>query len=234
MGADPTSIERIRSATFKSARRGYKKQDVDRFLASLADWMASGEGREQSIHVKEALQDVGRRTGKILTTAEEAAQEIRDRAQQAREEADAYAKQARENADQQIGALKESSEAEAERIRTVAARDAEELISKAKADARAIEEEGKARKAEIEAEIGELRKRRGSLVEHLDQLARQLSGTADDHRPSGTTDEFAAVKPQVEPETEAIEDGANGAEAAEGTKSGKSKRRKPSKAGKSA
>ena len=87
MNADPTSIERIRSATFESARRGYKKQDVDRFLASLADWLASGEGREQTVVVKEALQDVGRRTGKILTTAEETAQEIREKAQQAREEA---------------------------------------------------------------------------------------------------------------------------------------------------
>jgi DivIVA domain-containing protein len=195
MTADPTSIERIRDATFDTARRGYKKQDVDRFLSSLADWLASGEGREQSVVVKEALQEVGRQTASILVTAEESAQKIRDATQRQREEADAYAKDAKEAADQQARAQKESSDAEAERTRAVAGRDAEEMISKAKAEVRAIEKEGEARKAEIQAEIQELRKRRGSIVEHLDQLAVQLSGTADDHRPTGHTDETPAVKP---------------------------------------
>jgi DivIVA domain-containing protein len=195
MTADPTSIERIRDATFDTARRGYKKQDVDRFLSSLADWLASGEGREQSVVVKEALQEVGRQTSSILVTAEESAQKVRDAAQRKREEADAYAKQAKEAADQQAKTQKESSDAEAERTRAVAGRDAEEMISKAKGEVRAIEKDGEARKAEIQAEIEELRKRRSSIVEHLDQLAVQLSGTADDHRPTGRTGETPAVKP---------------------------------------
>lgn len=184
MNADPTSIERIRKTSFASSRRGYNKKDVDRFLAGLADWLASGEGREQTVLVKEALQDVGRRTGKILVTAEESAQEIRDKAQKARDEADAYVMQARENANQQAGALKESSEAEAERLRSVAARDAEELITKAKAEVRAVHSQGEARKAEIEAEIEELGERRDSILKRIDELAVQLSGTANEHRPS--------------------------------------------------
>lgn len=194
MNADPTSIERIRTATFKSARRGYKKQDVDRFLSSLADWMASGEGREQSVVVKEALQDVGRRTSSILVTAEEAAQEIRDQAQKRRDEADAYSKETRENADQQAKALKESTEAEAERIRSVAARDAEKMKSDAQADVRKIVDDGETRQAELRGEIDELKQRRESIVQHLDQMAVQLSGAADDHRPSGNTDDIPAVK----------------------------------------
>jgi DivIVA domain-containing protein len=186
MTADPTSIERIRSASFESARRGYKKQDVDRFLASLADWLASGEGRKQSVLVKEALEDVGRRTGSILVTAEESAQEIRERAEKTREEADAYAKQTKERTEQQARALKESSEAEAERIRSVAARDAEEAVSKAKAEVREVVAQGEARKAQIEAEIEDLGKRRDSILGRIDELASQLSGTAKEHRPSKT------------------------------------------------
>jgi DivIVA domain-containing protein len=182
MSADQISIDRIREATFASARRGYKKQDVDRFLASLADWLASGEGQEQSVLVKEALQDVGRQTGAILSTAEEAAQEIRDKAQKTREDAEAYAKQTREQSNQQAAALKESSEAEAERTRTIAARDAEEMISKSKAEVRAVIEEGNAKKAETRTEIDELGERRDSIVGRIDELASQLSGTADEHR----------------------------------------------------
>jgi DivIVA domain-containing protein len=209
MSADPTSIERIRNATFASDRRGYKKQDVDRFLANLADWLASGEGREQSILVKEALQEVGRRTGAILVTAEESAQEIRDQAQKAREEADAYAARAREQADQQAGALKESSEAEAERLRSVAARDAEESISKAKAEVRTVIAQGEARKAEIEAEIENLGERRDSILRKVDELAVQLSGTAKEHRPTGP-------KPSKGAEPEGST--GNGAKASDGAK----------------
>ncbi len=182
MSADPTSIDRIRNATFASARRGYKKQDVDSFLASLSDWLESGEGREQSVVVKEALQDVGRRTGKILATAEESAQEIREQAQKAREEADTYSKRTRENADQQASALKESSEAEAERTRAVAARDAEEMTSKAKGEVRAIVADGESKKAELEAELAELAERRDAILRRIDELASQLTGTADHHR----------------------------------------------------
>jgi DivIVA domain-containing protein len=182
MSADPTSIDNIRNATFASARRGYRKQDVDQFLAGLADWMASGEGREQSVLVKEALQQVGRQTGSILTTAEEAAQEIREKAQKTREDANAYAKQKREQTEQNAAALKESSEAEAERTRTVATRDAEEMISKAKAEVRAIVADGETKKSEIGAEIEELRERRDSIVRKIDELAVQLTGTADEHR----------------------------------------------------
>jgi DivIVA domain-containing protein len=229
MNADQTSIERIRSATFKSARRGYKKQDVDRFLSSLADWLASGEGREQTVVVKEALQDVGRRTSSILVTAEEAAQEIRDQAHKKRGEADAYSKQTREQADQQAKALKESTEAEAERMRSVAARDTEKMKSDAQADVRKIHEEGEARKAELKGEIEELQQRRESIVQHLDQMAVQLSGTAADHRPSGNTDDIPAVKKA--PAKTSDDDGAseNGeapttvAKAGRGAKAGKAK-----------
>jgi len=184
MSADPTSIDRIRNASFESGRRGYKKQDVDRFLASLADWLASGEGRKQSVLVKEALEDVGRRTGSILVTAEESAQKIREKAENTREEADAYASKTREQTEQQASALKESSEAEAERIRSVAARDAEETLSKAKAEVREIVAQGEATKAQIQAEIEDLGKRRDSILGRIDELASQLSGTAKEHRPS--------------------------------------------------
>jgi DivIVA domain-containing protein len=197
MNADPSSIDRIRNTSFESARRGYKKQDVDRFLASLADWLASGEGREQTVVVKEALEDVGRRTGAILVTAEASAQEIREKAQKAREDADAYAKQKREQADQQAQALKESSEAEAERTRSVAARDAEETITKSKAEIRTLVAQGEEKKGAIEAEIEELGQRRDSIVKRIDELALQLSGAANEHRPAGKPKTEETPKPEA-------------------------------------
>jgi DivIVA domain-containing protein len=215
MTADPTSIDRIRNATFAGARRGYNKQDVDSFLANLADWLASGEGQEQSVVVKEALQDVGRRTGAILTTAEEAAQETRATAEKARQEADAYAEQARQSADAQAKATKESSEAEAERTRSVAARDAEEMITKAKAEVRKIVEEGDTKKADLNSEIDELGERRDSILRRVDELASQLAGAANQHRPAAAPAEEATPAAVKEPNG----DGSNG-QAKTGAKAG--------------
>ena len=46
MGVDQTSLDRIRNATFPSSRRGYDKQEVEKFLARLADWLETGGGDE--------------------------------------------------------------------------------------------------------------------------------------------------------------------------------------------
>ena len=64
---DQDSIERIRSATFPVARRGYEKREVDRFLLSLAEWLETGgadQGRSDA--VRRELERVGEETSKIL------------------------------------------------------------------------------------------------------------------------------------------------------------------------
>ena len=77
MGVDQTSLDRIRNATFPSAKRGYDKQEVEKFLSRLADWLETGGGDEsRSETVKRELERVGERTGAILSQAEDSAQEI--------------------------------------------------------------------------------------------------------------------------------------------------------------
>ena len=39
---DQESLDRIRSATFNLARRGYDKREVDTYLSRLADWLENG------------------------------------------------------------------------------------------------------------------------------------------------------------------------------------------------
>ena len=115
MGVDQTSLDRIRNATFPSSKRGYDKQEVEKFLARLADWLETGGGDEsRSETVKRELERVGERTGAILSQAEDSAQQIRSEAEaeaaetistanieveQARTEADSYAEETRNSAD---------------------------------------------------------------------------------------------------------------------------------------
>src|SRR5581483_6791560 len=59
MGVDETSLDRIRNATFPTARRGYDKQEVEKFLGRLADWLETGAGDEtRSDTVKRELEKV--------------------------------------------------------------------------------------------------------------------------------------------------------------------------------
>lgn len=123
---DEDSIERIRSATFPIARKGYDKREVERFLTSLADWLEGG-GADEALSdvIKRELERVGQKTGAILAAAHEAAEEIRLEAEEeagrtiedarreemriralveeydsrGREEADRYAEETRQEAD---------------------------------------------------------------------------------------------------------------------------------------
>src|SRR6476646_4282787 len=115
MGVDQTSLDRIRNATFPSSRRGYDKQEVEKFLSRLADWLETGAGDEsRSDTVKRELERVGERTGAILAPAEESAQQIRAeaeeeargtvntasmRAEETRAETEKYAAETRTSAD---------------------------------------------------------------------------------------------------------------------------------------
>src|SRR6266540_5560670 len=83
MPVDQTSLDRIRNATFPSAKRGYDRHEVEKFLARLADWLETGAGdASRSDTVKRELERVGERTGAILAQAEESAQQIRAEAEE--------------------------------------------------------------------------------------------------------------------------------------------------------
>jgi DivIVA domain-containing protein len=206
MGVDQTSLDRIRNATFPSVRRGYDKHEVEKFLARLADWLATGAGDEsRSDTVKRELERVGQRTGAILAQAEESAQQIRAeaeeeargtintanmQAEETRTEAESYSTEARTSADSYAQQIRQSAEDEADTIRSKAEHDAREAIESARAQARRIVEEGTLRREDIEAVIADLVRRRDDVLADTEELSARLTGAVSEHRPAAGADAF--------------------------------------------
>ncbi|MDP9188702.1 MAG: DivIVA domain-containing protein [Actinomycetota bacterium] len=210
MGVDQTSLDRIRNATFPSSKRGYDKQEVEKFLARLADWLETGGGDEsRSETVKRELERVGERTGAILAQAEDSAQQIRTEAEeeareltssanatseQTRGEADAYSEQTHVSADAYADQTRRDADGAAATTRSAAEQDAREKIAEAEAQARRIVDEGTRRREDIEAVIADLVRRRDDVLADTEELSARLSTAAADHRPAKGADPF--VKPE--------------------------------------
>jgi DivIVA domain-containing protein len=225
MGVDQTSLDRIRNATFPSARRGYDKHEVEKFLARLADWLETGGGDEsRSDTVKRELERVGQRTGAILAQAEESAQQIRAeaeeeargtvnsanaQAEQTRSEAGAYSQETRGAADSYAEETRRTADEKAGAIRAQAEADARETIASAQAQAARIVEEGTQRREDVEAVISDLVRRRDEVLTDTEELGGKLAAAVNQHRPSGA-DPFASPE-ELDPlerkgeETEAVE-----------------------------
>jgi DivIVA domain-containing protein len=208
MGVDQTSLDRIRNATFPSARRGYDKHEVEKFLSRLADWLETGGGDEaRSDAVKRELEKVGQRTGAILAQAEESAQQIRAEADEeargtvntanleateTRTEADNYATETRTSADSYSQQTRGAAEEVLSSAQAAAERQAREAIEAAQAQARRIVEEGNQRREDIEAVIADLVRRRNDVLADTEELTRKLSAAVAQHRSAGfeRPDEF--------------------------------------------
>jgi DivIVA domain-containing protein len=210
MPVDQTSLDRIRNATFPSAKRGYDRHEVEKFLARLADWLETGAGDEsRSDTVKRELERVGQRTGAILAQAEESAQQIRAEAEeeargtvntasmQAEEtltEADRYSSETRTSAESYAQEARQTAEQDASSTRAKAEQDARETIATAQAQARRIVEEGTQRREDIEAVIADLVRRRDDVLGDTEELSAKLTGAVSEHRPEPGADQFQ--KPQ--------------------------------------
>ncbi len=206
MGVDQTSLDRIRNATFPSARRGYDKHEVEKFLARLADWLETGAGDEsRSDTVKRELERVGQRTGAILAQAEDSAQQIRAEAEeearetinsanaeaeQTRAEADSYSSESRRSADEYAEQTRQTAEQDANSARIKAEEDARETIEAAEARARRIVEEGTQRREDIEAVIADLVRRRDDVIADTEELSSKLTAAVAEHRPPDGADPF--------------------------------------------
>jgi len=201
------SIERIRSATFTIARKGYEKREVERFLTKLADWLEAGGGDQaRSDLVKRELERVGEKTAGILASAEDTAEQLRGEAGQeatatlnkareqaaaARQEADAYSSKTRSDADGYAEKARRNADKDAEKTRSQAEQDAREALSKAQAKAQRIVEEGARRRTDLEAVISDLVRRRDAVLADVDQLAGQLKAAVAGHTPAPGADPFA-------------------------------------------
>jgi DivIVA domain-containing protein len=184
------AVEGIRNATFTLARRGYDTGEVDAYLSKLADWLErSGSGQAQSETIKRQLEQIGHRTAKILTAAEEAAQGVRvDLEAEARrrtDEARIEAESARRSADQYAKRTRDEADAYAATVRAEAEAQAAEKVKEAEARAIGMVEEGAKRRREMESVIADLQSRREAVVRGLEKLSTQLAGTATEARAQG-------------------------------------------------
>jgi DivIVA domain-containing protein len=137
---DQDSIERIRTATFKVARRGYDKREVDRFLEKLADWLETGgDDDARSEVVRSELERIGEQVAGILTSAHDASEALRADAEAQleeqreaakryesglRAEADAYSERTHIEADEYANETRGEADAYAARVRNEAAAEA--------------------------------------------------------------------------------------------------------------
>ena len=99
--------ERVRAASFRVARRGYDRDEVDGFLAWLADQLRSAEvggaaGDLDPDAVRRELERVGESTAAILRAAEQTARELRGAAKR--------------DAENQVASARTEAEARAESI----------------------------------------------------------------------------------------------------------------------
>ncbi len=140
-------IDRIRSASFPQARRGYERREVDQFLDEIADWLETGGTDEARAHlVRGELERIGEQTTAILTEAHDAAETMRldaDRevrklltdanlkAEGLRTKADEYAEEVREDADAYARRVRSSADAETQELRA----EAETAVADARAEA---------------------------------------------------------------------------------------------------
>jgi DivIVA domain-containing protein len=202
---DQDSVDRIRSATFPLARRGYEKREVERFLAEIADWLETGGSDEaRSDLVRQDLERIGAQTSTILTQAHDAAATMREAAErdvrqqladanrkaeamresaesyaeETREDADAYALKTRADANAYAEQARSEADAYAGEARTEADTAAREMTEKARGEAKRIVEEAQRRRTELEQVIADLEQRRSTVVTELRRLASDVAGAA--------------------------------------------------------
>ncbi len=208
------SIERIRSATFTIARKGYDKREVERFLQKLADWLEAGGGDQaRSDLVKRELERVGEKTAGILSQAEDSAESLRAEAEQeasstlnrareqsteTRKSADEYASRTRGEADQYAQKARADAEANAQETRAKATQEAREMIAEAQSKAQRIVEDGVQRRRDIEAVISDLVRRRDGVLGDVDGLVAELQASVRSHTPAPGEDAFS-VPDELDP-----------------------------------
>ena len=200
---DQDVVDRIRSASFPLARKGYEKRDVDRFLDELADWLETGgEDAARSDLVRRELERIGEQTTAILTEAHDAAETMRTgaerqvrqqladaniKADSLRSSAEEYAEEVREEADSYARRVRAEADAEGERARIEAESALESSRGEAEDFATRIrsEAEEKAREMVAEAErrarqlVDEAQRRRTdleSVISDLDQRRETVIG----------------------------------------------------------
>ena len=175
---DPSSPASIADAAFGTGRRGFDQGEVRDFLRMVAAELGRLQERERFLEreLRTAQADpdlasvqlddqaltrlLGEETARVLTTAREAAGEIRQKAEQS-------AAQLLTEAGDDAARLREEAETEASRCRTDAAADAEAELAMAKQQGREMVNEARAYRERV---LSELARRRELAREQIEQL----------------------------------------------------------------
>jgi DivIVA domain-containing protein len=175
--------ERVRGASFKVARRGYDRGEVDTFLAWLADELRGAElapvdPAADPDAVRRELERVGESTAEILRAAEQTARELRGSAQR---DADSVASGARVEADRMRAEAEEfaataraGAEEETRKLTLEADRRAQEVVREAEGRAESIVEDALQRRRLLAARVEHLAERRGAILAEVGRLAEEL------------------------------------------------------------
>jgi DivIVA domain-containing protein len=211
--------ERVRGASFKVARRGYDRGEVDALLAWLADELrgtelaAAGVGGDPDAMRRE-LERVGESTAEILRAAEQTAREVRGSAQRDAESlvtsARAEADKLRAESEEFATTTKGQAEEETRKERLEASQHAEEIVRDAEARAESIVEDALQRRRVLAARVEQLAERRGSILAGLGRLSDELqalraSVAAAEPAPPELDDEAAVVGEEEEEEFDDVE-----------------------------
>ncbi len=173
---DPSSPTSIADAAFGTSRRGFDQAEVRDFLRMVAAEFGRLRERERFLErelqtaqadggrgaVDEAMmtQLLGEEAVRVLTTARESSNEIREKAEQA-------AAQLLHEAGDEASRVREEADIEASRRRADAAADAESELSMAKQQGREMVNEARAYRERV---LSELARRRELAREQIEQL----------------------------------------------------------------
>jgi DivIVA domain-containing protein len=174
--------ESIRGASFKVARRGYDRAEVDAFLAWIANELRAAElgsgaaTGEDPDALRRELERVGESTASILRAAEQTAREVRGGAKRDAENLVASARA-------EAAELRSTAEDEARSLQLDASQSAEETVQAAEARAESIVEDALERRRVLAARVEHLAERRGAILAELSRLTDDLRALSESAGP---------------------------------------------------
>src|SRR5436190_10553424 len=180
--------ERVRAVSFRVARRGYDRDEVDGFLAWLADELRSAEvgaaaGDVDPDALRRELERVGESTAGILRAAEQTAREIRATSKRDAENrvtsATAEAERLRSESEEFSTTTRQEIEDETRRVRLDASQRAEETVREAEGRAESIVEDAMTRRRLLDAQVDDLAERRDGILAEVGRLADELRAVGE-------------------------------------------------------
>nr|MBA2599570.1 DivIVA domain-containing protein [Actinomycetota bacterium] len=199
--AEDITPDVISGASFSSSLRGFDKDEVQAFLAAVAQRVASLQDEAENAHL-----NLGERIGRLLQDAKDNSDEITERARneaaqerevavqdatKTREEADAYSLDTRTQADEYSRETRAEADTYAEQTRQEASDAGTSIRADADSDARttrqAAETEKTRRIQEADESVGQLVEKERQVRLRLAALGEQLGALSSEVRALGAT-----------------------------------------------